>query len=405
MKQHPLRRQDHTAFIATTLLLLAALPALAIGMFAVQRAVHEEPEASILELVRLSRAFTQPVVKPAVVKGVYLTSNTAGSDIRRGEIFDMIDRTELNTAVIDIKTAKGLLAYPAGVQVAQDAGVIAENPYDLDAILADARSRGIYTIARLPVFEDTALAVARPDFALKTKGGGFWLNRKGVAWLDMTNEDVWAYTAALVNDALARGFNEVQLDYVRFPSDGDLSDAVYQNWSEDSGVPRYVVIGKFFSYIREHVPQGRLSADLFGLTMDASSHSDNDLFIGQRLGDGLASFDVISPMIYPSHYAPFYAGYQNPASAPGGVISNTLDAAQSFLETLPRQEGESPYHDIRPWLQDFNLGAIYTPQMVRTEIDTAEARGVDGWLLWDPGNTYTEAALKPASVLNSSVTQ
>lgn len=396
MTHHPFHKRDHTAFVATMLLLFAALPALVIGIIAAVRAAPPPAsDAAILDLVRLSQAFTQPVQKPDVVRGVYITSNTAGSETRRAEVFDLIQRTELNAVVIDIKTAKGLLAYPAGVQLAQDAGIITENYYDIEAILSDARSRGIYTIARLPVFEDPALAAARPDMALTTGGGGFWLTRKGVAWLDPTNRDVWKYASDLVSDALARGFNEVQLDYVRFPSDGDLDDAVYDGWSEESGVPKYEIIGAFYDYIREQNPGAMVSADLFGLTMDAAPHADSDLSIGQRLRDGLRNFDVISPMMYPSHYGAFYADYQRPAAAPGPVIANTMDAALPYLETLPYAESQGPFSRIRPWLQDFNLGAIYTPAMVRAQIDEVEARGAEGWLLWDPANTYTEAALTP----------
>ena len=395
MTHHPFHRRTHTAFIMAAFLVLAALPALAIGIVAASRATAVQNESGLFDLVQLSRSFSRPVPKPEVVRGVYLTSNTAGSTTRRGEVFDLIERTELNAAVIDIKTAKGLLAYPAGVPLAQEAGLITENYYDLDEILTDARTRRIYTIARLPVFEDPALAAARPDMALTTKGGGFWLTHRGVAWLDPTNRDVWKYASDLVRDALARGFNEVQLDYVRFPSDGALSDTVYDNWSEASGVPKYEIIGAFYDYIREQNPEAMISADLFGLTMDASPREDSDLSIGQRLRDGLRNFDIISPMIYPSHYGAFYAGYQNPAQAPGPVIAETMDAARPFLETLPYPEEASDFNQIRPWLQDFNLGAIYTPAMVRAQIDEVEARGAEGWLLWDPANTYTEAALKP----------
>lgn len=395
--QHPFAKRDHGAFVATSLLLLAAIPAVIIVMLALYTPPLSKTEANILDLIRLSRAFNEQIQKPDVVRGVYLTSNTAGSDVRRGEIFDLVERTELNAVVIDMKTSKGALAYPVGVQLAQDAGLIATNPYDLDTILTDAHSRGIWVIARLPVFEDPALALARPDLALTTRGGGFWLTNRGVAWVDTTNKEVWKYASDLVNDALARGFDEVQLDYVRFPSDGALADTVYDNWSADGSQTKYEIIEEFFAYIRERSPKGDISADLFGLTMDASSTATIDLSIGQRLRDGLAHFTVISPMIYPSHYGAFYAGYQSPASAPGPVIAQTMDAALPYLETMGYAEGESLYSQIRPWLQDFNLGAIYTPAMVRAQIDEVEARGAEGWLLWNPRNTYTEEALKPAN--------
>lgn len=393
MSHHPFHRRDHTAFIVTTLLLFAALPAFLIGVVAVDNASREKTEANLSSINLLSRKLVG-LVKPDTVKGVYLTSNTAGSDVRRGDIFDLIERTELNAAVIDIKTSHGLVAFTTNVALARDAGIIAERPYDLKQILADAHDRGIWTIARLPAFEDPALAVARPDLALTTSGGGIWQTRRGVAWLDPTNRAVWKYAADLAQNAIARGFDEVQFDYIRFPSDGALADTVYDAWSEDSGVPKHEVIGEFFAYVRSRLPGAKLSADLFGLTMDAAASPENSLFIGQRLRDAIAQFDVISPMVYPSHYPPFYQGFQNPSSDPGGVIAQTMDAALPYLETLPQSEVAGSFAKIRPWLQDFDLGAVYTPAMVRAQIDAVEARGAEGWLLWNPQNTYSEAALR-----------
>ena len=384
----PLHPREHGSFVAGALLAFAAVPVVAIGIWAAVAIAKDtpEPQANVFNLLH----FVSVREKPQVVKGVYIASLTAGSAERRGEIFDMIDRTELNAVVIDIKTADGAIAYDTGVGIARDAGLVTPRPYDISEILSDARRRDIWTIARFPVFEDPRLVAARPDMALKTKGGGFWVTRRGTAWLDPTNREVWQYAADLANDALGRGFDEVQFDYIRFPSDGDLSDMVFADPGINDGTkPKHVVMAEFYAYLRSEVGEDAvLSADLFGLTMDASASETNDLRIGQRMRDAHPQFSVISPMVYPSHYPPFYDGIQRPAAVPGEIIRATFDSSKGFF-------GED-FGKIRPWLQDFNLGAIYTPEMVRAQIDAAESFGVEGWLLWDPRNTYTEAALKPA---------
>lgn len=322
---------------------------------------------------------------PDVVRGIYMTAHTVGLSSRRQALFDLIDRTELNTAVIDIKDSQGFVAYSTDLPFVRAHGLLAPKPFEARAILDDAHQRQIWAIARLAVFEDPALASARLDLALRTSEGSVWRTRRGVAWVDTTQKEVWQYAADLARDALRQGFDEVQFDYVRFPSDGALGDAVYANLPVDEA--KYYTIASFFQYLRRELNQeSNLSVDLFGLTMVRATKPEDDLRIGQRLSDALPIFDIISPMVYPSHYPPTFQGFKNPAEHPGEVVGYSLDAASPVL-------GGS-YKKIRPWLQDFDLGAEYTAQMVRAQIDEVEKRGAGGWLLWNPANKYTEAALR-----------
>lgn len=324
---------------------------------------------------------------PQTVRGIYLTAHTAGFPKRREELFSLVERSELNSVVIDVKNADGTVAYATTLPFANEHGLIAERAYAIEPVLSDARKRGIWTIGRLVVLEDSALSRSKPDLALRRRDGGIWKTRRGVPWLDPTKDEVWEYAAALARDALRRGFDEVQFDYVRFPSDGALADAVFSGWSIEAGVPRYAIIGRHFRSLRSALgPEAVISADLFGMTMLRTALPEDDLGIGQRLSDALPVFDAVSPMLYPSHYPPGFEGYANPAMHPGEVVAMSLDAAGPTLR--------GSFRKIRPWLQDFDLGAHYTPGMVRAQIDAVEARGAAGWLLWNPANRYSELALR-----------
>ena len=372
----------HSATHAVMAMFIFVSPLLLIWAAAFSSEITREFEANAIRLF-IPQAKRTP---PDVVRGIYLTAYTAGSDARRTALFGLVDRTELNAIVIDIKNGKGEIAYDTNLLFARQHGLVSEAPYDLRDILRDAHRRDIWTIARFPIFEDPALAKARPDLALRTIGGGTWKTRRGTAWVDPTNREVWQYVADLARDALSHGFDEVQFDYIRFPSDGALGDAVYANLPE--GTEKYQLIAQFFRFLRSDLgDDAYLSVDLFGLTMDAASFPDSDLRIGQRLRDATPALNVISPMVYASHYHPGYAGFTNPAAYPGEVVAASLDAATTFLK--------GDYGQIRPWLQDFDLGAIYTPAMVRAQIDVVEERSADGWLLWNPSNVYSEEALRP----------
>ncbi|MCP5112929.1 MAG: hypothetical protein GY953_19050, partial [bacterium] len=194
------------------------------------------------------------------------------------------------------------------------------------------------------------------------------------------------YNIVIARDAAERGFDEINFDYIRFPSDGNLSDMHFPVW--DNTVERRATIKSFFCYLREGMGEVTISADLFGL---ATVKAD-DLGIGQVIEDALLYFDYVCPMVYPSHYASGFLGKKNPAEHPHAVVHYSMKKAGERRTAL---EADSKAR-LRPWLQDFNLGAEYTAKMVRDQIEaTREALGADysGFILWSPRNVYTREAL------------
>lgn len=324
--------------------------------------------------------------RPAEVKGIYMTARTAGSK-RFGELLDMIDRTELNAAVIDLKGDTGALAFfPDDPALSATTSTVFLPK--LEDLTGELHRRGIYAIARVFVFEDPWYA-EHSTSALRYASGALWGDKKGVRWTDPASEEVWRYNAAIAKEAWSRGFDEVQFDYIRFPTDGNVKAIVYPDW--DGKEPKRSVIARFFAFLgSELVDRGiPVSVDLFGY---AVREDEGDVGIGQNMKDALPYVTAISPMVYPSHYYAGSYGYPNPALAPAGIVSTSMAIADRVIASSTDVRAT-----VRPWLQDFNIGAVYDATKVRAEIDAAEAGGASGWLLWNASNVYTEGALKPAT--------
>lgn len=327
---------------------------------------------------------------PSVVKGIYVTGWVAGGRERMRQLIDLLDRTELNTVVLDIKDYSGYLSYRTGDSVLQEVGAESEprisNP---SALIKDLHDRGIYVIGRITVFQDSVLAKAHPDWALMTEDGEAWRDRRGLMWMDPAAREVWDYNVRIAKDAFARGFDEINFDYIRFPSDGDLSAVRYPRW--DGASTRQEVIASFFRYLREELGDQPISGNLFGLAAIA----DDDLGIGQVIEDAYPYFDHVMPMVYPSHYASGFLGYPNPADYPYEVISDSLARAVGKWRAQASSTSPGPVAKLRPWLQAFDLGAKYDSAMVARQIQAAEevleranSDLYSGWVLWDPSNIY-----------------
>ncbi len=335
---------------------------------------------------------TSTYIAPATVKGIYLTANSASSPKKMTEVITLLDATELNAVVIDIKDYSGKVLYdsqlPLVLQFKTKRPVIT----DLPGLVNKLHARNIYVIARQAVFEDPALAERKSDWAIHRSGGGVWRNNAGQAWVDPTRREVWEYNAAIAKEVLVAGVDEINFDYIRFPSDGNLRSAVY---AQLDGRKKYQVMADFYEFLDLELHPGGavISADLFGLTMEAATSTD--LGVGQRLVDAVNRFDYISPMMYPSHYAAGHLGFSNPAAHPGEVIAFGLKkAVPLFAESRAR---------VRPWLQAFNLGAVYDGAKIRAQIAATERYNTSGWLLWNARNYYTAAGLKPDERLAKKV--
>ena len=327
--------------------------------------------------------------KPIYAKGIYITFRTA-SNHRMQEIIDLIKRTELNSVVIDIKDYTGRIPFLTESDLIHEYGSEKIFIKDIKELIENLHKEGIYTIARIAVFEDNYLPREKPELALKNQNGGIWHDNKGLVWLDPASQEVWDYTVAIAREAVKVGFDEINLDYIRFPSDGETALIKYPFWNREK--TRAEVIRDFFEYFNYRIkPLGVfISADLFGLTLT----STNDLNIGQWLEYAAPYFDYICPMVYPSHYPSGFLGLENPALYPYEVIYNGLVIGAGRLTSVSAAMPGKPIAKLRPWLQDFNIGAYYDARMIELQKKAVYDAGADGWLLWNPKNYYTEAGLE-----------
>lgn len=329
---------------------------------------------------------------PDKVKGIYMTGYTFSSNSRRNYLVDLIKRTELNSIVIDIKDPSGKFVFPPASEDLQDWPIspVAMEREEYANLLSELQKSGIYTIARIITFQDPMAVKTFPDLVLKNKWGGVWYDYKGVAWMDMTNPEFWKLPVEQAREAALIGFDEVQFDYIRFPSDGATSQIAYHSFEPEKR--KYEVLREFFKYISQELSDVPipLSLDLFGLTYQRRSNEHYDLNIGQRLVDAAPYFDFISPMVYPSHYPSGFLGFKNPAAHPYEVVYKAMSEGGFILASTTDSIASS-----RPWLQDFDMGANYHAELIRAQIKASNENGVSGWILWNASNNYTEDALLP----------
>lgn len=395
---HPLFIDDVVRFLLrrwAAVLVVAAIPGAA---FFVSVIVSPPLADDLFPVVRASDparpgAGFGRLPMPAVVKGLYVTSDAAGHRTMLPRLVSLVDRTELNALVIDVKNSRGELAFVSDAK--ELAPFIEKRPAlgRLSEFTAPLKEKKIYLIARVFVFQDSAYAAKMPQFAVERSGGGLWRDHKGIPWLDPAAKEVWKYNAAVAREAYEGGFDEVQFDYIRFPSDGTLSTIIYPVY--DGKKTRSQVMEEFFGYLDAELRRKRgipISVDLFGLTM---WNHEGDLNIGQRLDIAAPHFDAISPMVYPSHYPAGFNGYGNPAAFPYEVIRDNMAKAKPLLARLAEEsEDVRPIATIRPWLQDFDLGSQYDAAQVRAQIRAAMEGGASGWLIWNARNVYTEGAFE-----------
>jgi hypothetical protein len=342
------------------------------------------------------------------VKAIYSTFYTASIG-RFDALIDLINRTELNAIVVDIKDYSGKVGFDTENALAEKIGAEAIYIKDLNGLVRKLHSNNIYAIARITVFQDPILAEEVPALAIKTSQGKVWKDNKGLAWLDPAAKKVWDYNIDLAKEAAKLGFDEINFDYVRFPSDGDLETAVYPFWDEET--LKSEIMRQFFEYLYNALaPLGiKTSVDIFGQTF----YNTDDLGIGQLMEIVVPYFDYVSPMVYPSHYIKGFLGFQNPVSKPYEVVKTTLEVGQArlsilrqaiidssatnapeYVSKIRRIKPKGEMAKIRPWLQDFDLGMEYGSAEVAAQIRASEETGSFGWMFWNASNVYTEAAFK-----------
>ncbi|WP_319525445.1 putative glycoside hydrolase [uncultured Desulfosarcina sp.] len=281
-------------------------------------------------------------------------------------------QTPINAVVLHVKTPRGRLLWPSKNPTAVEMGVAAGHS-GLARHVARLKQDNIHTIAKLDVFADHQLAASRPDMSvIDARSGAPWTDANGLHWSNPSDSRVWAYNIALAKELAGLGFDEIQFDYVRFPSDGDLSAITYPN--TEAGFSKSNYIQSFLEKAsRELKPLGvLLSADIFGLT----AWKTDDFGIGQVLEKMAPHLDVICPMFYPSHFPAGFLGKQSPGEFPEMIMEASMRSMQ--------RRTDKP---IRPWIQGF----WYRPDQIAAQIEGIEEVSPSSWSVWSPSGNYGQS--------------
>jgi len=361
--------------------------------------------SSELEIPKEKPFVATHVSIPNQVKGIYMTACVAATPSFRDKLVKLIQETELNTVIIDVKDYSGTVSFDIEDPLILEKNAGGCRVSDMREFVQFLHEKNIYVVGRITVFQDPFYAKNFPDFAVKKSSNtsSLWKDYKGISYIDVGAEDYWKYIVALSKGAYKEGFDEINYDYVRFPSDGNMKD-IYFPYSGDSlaissGFGKAEALRDFFAYLYEEMKDtgAVLSADLFGMSMT----SYDDMNIGQVLEYAAPYFDYIAPMVYPSHYPSGFNGYQNVNDYPYEIVKFAMDTGVKRIEEMANStttaiagRGKVSKEQLRPWLQDNDYPVHYTPEMVRTQIQATYDAGLDSWMLWDAGNTYTKAALK-----------
>ncbi len=341
------------------------------------------------------------IVIPKPVKALYMTSWIAGRPDLRERVLNIIYETEVNSVVIDIKDDTGRISFqvydPTLIKVGSEELRIA----DLREFIKRLHERGVYVIGRVSSFQDPHMVKLHPEWAVKRKSdGGIWKDRKGLSWIDPGTKEMWEYLALIGRESYRAGFDEINYDYIRFPSDGDMTNIAYPYSGTGGTFSKPEIVKNYFAYLvpklksPEFIGDGKnvpiVSADLFGMTTTASV--GNDLNIGQVFENAIYYFDYVAPMVYPSHYPPHFEGYVNPNTVPYEIVKTAMDGAVSKIQSLATTSPAYDYKKVRPWLQDFDYGGEYGVAEVQAQIKATYDAGLDSWMIWDPNNKYTRGA-------------
>lgn len=439
-----------------TAIIFAVLSLLPIPFFDIESesvaSIKDISEQTVIEEVEVTeelevidnRPVVQHVPLPESVKAIYMTSCVAGTPSFRTKLIELIRETEINSVVIDIKDYSGTISFPAKSESWGPAWQEARcGTRDMPELIQLLHDHNIFVIGRVTVFQDPFYAPRHPEQAvLRADRETVWKDGKGLSFVDVASKPYWDYIIDLSKDSYNIGFDELNFDYVRYPSDGDMADTYYQqSVAGEYGMDRQANLEAFFKYLSEkldeeerfaevkHENTGResnvpyISADLFGMT----TTNFDDLSIGQVQDRAAPYFDFIAPMVYPSHYPNSFLGLGNPNDYPYDVVNYAMQAGvnrmissttpmEGFLHTpitttnasgTVTQTGmySKPVYGpdkFRTWIQDFDYGGDYDAVDVRAQIQASYDAGVDSWMIWAPSNIYTRAALNgPESQLET----
>jgi len=312
---------------------------------------------------------------PAEIRGVHVTMALASIPGKLDEYASMLG---LNTVELDVKDENGEVAFHTRApRLARQVGA-AMRYYDPKHAAERLHKQGLYVVGRVVCFEDPILSEKRPELAIQTADGGVWHNTAGLGWTNPYDKRVWNYNLDIAKAAVRAGFDEIQFDYVRFPSDGDIESSVFpgkRSEATSASIARFV----HYATNRLHAMGARVSVDVFGLS------ATRNLGIGQSPRRLSKIVDAISPMVYPSHYGSGEYGLQSPVSVPGKTVGRSL---RDFRLQMRRGKAR-----LVPWLEDFSFTGTTTFSHVQEQIRAARRWRSGGFFLWNPSGVYTTGAL------------
>ncbi len=333
------------------------------------------------------------------VHGIYVTGAVAGID-RINELIELADETDINAFVIDIKNDAGEITYrmntPTVTRIGSDFNYIP----DMEGLIAKCKEHNIYLIARIVSFKDPFLAKAIPEYALHTADGSVFHDSSGIAWMNPYEPGVWDYLMEIATEVTRIGFDEVQFDYIRFPTDRGMANVVFGDAAEDH--TKIDIINEFTIYARETLSPLSVivSADVFGTIID---NSGDQSIVGQDYAEMASNLDIICPMIYPSHYGSGSYNINVPDANPYLTISKALGASRVALDQNGQdtvyallKSGLPSYSRVRPWLQAFTATWVsghiqYGREQIQEQIQAVYDAGYDEWILWNASSRYDPA--------------
>lgn len=325
------------------------------------------------------------------VKGIYVTGPMAGSS-GMDSLITLVDETELNAMVIDVKNDDGNITWKPESGSAAEIGACINYISDMQGLMVKLKEHHIYTIARIVCFKDPYLAAARPELALKKPDGTLVTDANGLAFVNPYREETWDYLVETALTASEMGFDEIQFDYVRFPIGAD-ADAADYGVDLQTDTKEEAITG-FLSYAAEKLGEKGIvfGADVFGTIIGSETDAER---VGQNYKAIGGIVDVLSPMVYPSHYANGVFGLEVPDAEPYETVLRALQGSDLELQAV----GEEKRAVVRPWLQSFTASWVpehisYEGEEIRQQIQAVYDAGYEEWILWNASNRYSADGLE-----------
>ena len=343
------------------------------------------------------------IATPVPVRAIYMTQCVVGTPSMREDLLKLIDDTELNAVVIDIKDYTGKLAFTPEDPALKDSVSDQCGAKDMEEFIRKLHDKSIYVIGRITVFQDPYYTKIHPELAVKrlSDKSANWKDHKELSFIDVSAKPFWDYIVKIANASYNIGFDELNFDYIRFPSDGDMKD-IYYSWG--AGIEKSEALERFYIYLHDQLKSTGVvtSVDLFGMV----TTNYDDLNIGQVLERAMPYFDFIDPMVYPSHYPTGFNGYKKVNEHSYDIVYFSMSEAVKRTVATTTSIGSFAYVRIgtstpavyakpaypatkmRPWLQSFDYPVTYTPAMVEAQLKATADAGLESWLIWDPANKY-----------------